>query len=398
MSLYGIELVDTVNNIGAQLPPSPSPSPPPQLPRQTPRRQRQQSSSERRHRNSPRIQPFIGADNHALAEQFPYVYVVGNPEHVNNLFNENEFYYQFLDSHHSSSGEQEVMVGDRQQVNLLDSSCDHHQYNNQTNDNNYSNNNNNNNENNLEIQQQQSREKRRETMTTNNHETSLDNNNTANLRDKNHNHQHIDKLQLRRTKKKRRWISTTKTTIPALITKTVTSEPPITRLQYRQQQQKQQQRLRDNIIRHRSERNKYTVSMDDFDLLKVLGTGAYGKVFLVRKLTGHDEGKLYAMKVLRKEIVAQKSKTLDHTKTERKVLESIRNEPFLVTMHYAFQTKTKLHLILDYINGGELFTHLYQRDHFREDDVKIYVGELILALEKLHKVSVSTYNSLTSTH
>lgn len=134
--------------------------------------------------------------------------------------------------------------------------------------------------------------------------------------------------------------------------------------------------------------SRYRVDMDDFELLKVLGTGAYGKVFLVRKLTGHDKGKLYAMKVLRKEIVAQKTKTLDHTRTERKVLESIRNEPFLATMHYAFQTQTKLHLILDYVNGGELFTHLYQRDHFKEDDVKIYIGELILALEKLHKVSM----------
>lgn len=133
--------------------------------------------------------------------------------------------------------------------------------------------------------------------------------------------------------------------------------------------------------------NKAQVTMDDFDLLKVLGTGAYGKVFLVRKLSGHDKGKLYAMKMLRKEIVAQKAKTLDHTRTERKVLESIRNEPFLVTMHYAFQSKTKLFLILDYVNGGELFTHLYQRDRFKENDVKIYIGELILALEKLHKVS-----------
>jgi hypothetical protein len=129
------------------------------------------------------------------------------------------------------------------------------------------------------------------------------------------------------------------------------------------------------------------ISMDDFDLLKLLGTGAYGKVFLVRKLTGHDKGKLYAMKVLRKELVAQKTKTLERMRTERKVLESIRNEPFLVTMHYAFQTKSKLHLILDYVNGGELFTHLYQRDHFKENEAKIYIGELILALEKLHKVS-----------
>lgn len=115
--------------------------------------------------------------------------------------------------------------------------------------------------------------------------------------------------------------------------------------------------------------------------------GAYGKVFLVRKIDGHDQGKLYAMKVLRKATIIQKQKTLEHTKTERQVLEAIREQPFLVTMHYAFQTTTKLHLILDYVSGGELFTHLYQRDHFNEDQVRIYIGELILALEKLHKVS-----------
>lgn len=73
---------------------------------------------------------------------------------------------------------------------------------------------------------------------------------------------------------------------------------------------------------------------------------AYGKVFLVRKIAGHDNGKLYAMKVLKKASIVQKQKTLEHTKTERQVLEAIRQSPFLVNLHYAFQTKTKLHLIL----------------------------------------------------
>lgn len=41
----------------------------------------------------------------------------------------------------------------------------------------------------------------------------------------------------------------------------------------------------------------------------------------------------------------------------------------------------------DYVGGGELFTHLYQREHFEEDEVRIYIGEIILALEHLHKVS-----------
>lgn len=88
------------------------------------------------------------------------------------------------------------------------------------------------------------------------------------------------------------------------------------------------------------------VGMENFELLKVLGTGAYGKVFLVRKNSGHDVGQLYAMKVLKKAAIVQKAKTTEHTRTERQVLEHIRQSPFLVTLHYAFQTQSKLHLIL----------------------------------------------------
>lgn len=130
------------------------------------------------------------------------------------------------------------------------------------------------------------------------------------------------------------------------------------------------------------------VGIENFELLKVLGTGAYGKVFLVRKISGHDSGKLYAMKVLKKATIIQKAKTAEHTRTERQVLEHIRQSPFLVTLHYAFQTDTKLHLILDYINGGELFTHLSQRERFTEDEVQIYIGEIVLALEHLHKLGI----------
>ncbi|TMS21357.1 Ribosomal protein S6 kinase alpha-5, partial [Larimichthys crocea] len=128
------------------------------------------------------------------------------------------------------------------------------------------------------------------------------------------------------------------------------------------------------------------VGIENFELLKVLGTGAYGKVFLVRKVSGHDAGKLYAMKVLKKATIVQKAKTAEHTRTERQVLEHIRQSPFLVTLHYAFQTDTKLHLILDYVNGGELFTHLVQRVRFKEQEVALYSGEIVLALEHLHKM------------
>ncbi|XP_055909092.1 ribosomal protein S6 kinase alpha-5 [Eupeodes corollae] len=130
------------------------------------------------------------------------------------------------------------------------------------------------------------------------------------------------------------------------------------------------------------------VNLSHFQLIRVLGTGAYGKVFLVRKKGGHDHRKLYAMKVLRKATVVQKKKTAEHTTTERQVLEAIQQSPFLVGMHYAFQTDSKLFLILDYVNGGELFTHLYKSEHFPEDDVRIYIAEVILALEHLHKLGI----------
>ncbi|KAF4009856.1 hypothetical protein G4228_001277 [Cervus hanglu yarkandensis] len=130
------------------------------------------------------------------------------------------------------------------------------------------------------------------------------------------------------------------------------------------------------------------VGVENFQLLKVLGTGAYGKVFLVRKAGGHDAGKLYAMKVLRKAALVQRAKTQEHTRTERSVLELVRQAPFLVTLHYAFQTDAKLHLILDYVNGGEMFTHLYQRQYFKEAEVRVYGGEIVLALEHLHKLGI----------
>ncbi|XP_006820616.2 ribosomal protein S6 kinase alpha-5-like, partial [Saccoglossus kowalevskii] len=94
------------------------------------------------------------------------------------------------------------------------------------------------------------------------------------------------------------------------------------------------------------------------------------------------------MKVLKKASIVQKAKTTEHTVTERQVLEAVRRCPFLVTLHYAFQTDAKLHLILDYVSGGELFTHLYLREQFTESEVRVYVGEIVLALEHLHKLDI----------
>ena len=94
------------------------------------------------------------------------------------------------------------------------------------------------------------------------------------------------------------------------------------------------------------------------------------------------------MKVLKKASIVQKAKTTEHIKTERQVLASVRQAPFLCKLYYAFQTDAKLHLILEYIRGGELFTHLFKRERFNENEVRIYIGEITLALEHLHSLGI----------
>eukprot|EP00040_Diaphanoeca_grandis_P034080 m.209899 g.209899 ORF g.209899 m.209899 type:complete len:865 (+) comp33055_c0_seq1:152-2746(+) len=130
------------------------------------------------------------------------------------------------------------------------------------------------------------------------------------------------------------------------------------------------------------------VDVNSFEILKVLGTGSYGKVYLVKKVVGWDVGKPYAMKVLKKATIELHGKTEEHTKAERTILESIQKGPFLVKLHYAFQTNDKLHLILDYVSGGELFTHHSRLRSFSEDEARLYIAEVTLALAHLHSLGI----------
>ncbi|KAG6453453.1 hypothetical protein O3G_MSEX008159 [Manduca sexta] len=122
-----------------------------------------------------------------------------------------------------------------------------------------------------------------------------------------------------------------------------------------------------------------------FELLKVLGEGSFGKVFLVRKVVGADAGTLYAMKVLKKATL--KVRDRERTKMERNILVEM-GHPFIVKLHYAFQTAGKLYLILDFLRGGDLFSRLSKEVMFTEEDVKFYLAELALALEHVHKLGI----------
>jgi len=130
-------------------------------------------------------------------------------------------------------------------------------------------------------------------------------------------------------------------------------------------------------------KNKQIVTKDDFELLTVIGKGSFGKVMQVRK---KDDGKIYAMKVLRKDTIIAR-KQVSHTKSEKNILMKIQH-PFIVNLNYAFQTKDKLYMILDYINGGELFFHLKKEGRFAENRVKLYAAEIASALDHLHNLDI----------
>ncbi|KAI1240678.1 hypothetical protein IHE44_0009114 [Lamprotornis superbus] len=120
-------------------------------------------------------------------------------------------------------------------------------------------------------------------------------------------------------------------------------------------------------------------TMNDFDYLKLLGKGTFGKVILVREKAS---GKYYAMKILKKEVIIAKDEVA-HTLTESRVLKNTRH-PFLTSLKYSFQTKDRLCFVMEYVNGGELFFHLSRERVFSEDRTRFYGAEIVSALDYLH--------------
>ncbi|GAB5358812.1 hypothetical protein AAMO2058_000490900 [Amorphochlora amoebiformis] len=121
------------------------------------------------------------------------------------------------------------------------------------------------------------------------------------------------------------------------------------------------------------------MTVQDFELLKVVGKGSFGKVYQVKhKATG----KIYALKSLKKQQLL-KRKQIAHTNTERKVLQNIES-PFIVNLKFAFQSKDRLYLGLEYFTGGELFYHLKTGGRFGYSRARFYGMEICMALECLH--------------
>merc|ERR1719226_28095 len=122
----------------------------------------------------------------------------------------------------------------------------------------------------------------------------------------------------------------------------------------------------------------------DFSITSVLGKGAYGKVFQVRK---NSNGRVYAMKVINKAKIVGSATDVRHTRTERDVLVRV-DHPFLIKLYCAFETAERLYLVQEFCRGGELFRLLEHERMIMEDHARFYVCQIVCALEYLHSMDI----------
>ncbi|PIA36356.1 hypothetical protein AQUCO_03400329v1 [Aquilegia coerulea] len=125
---------------------------------------------------------------------------------------------------------------------------------------------------------------------------------------------------------------------------------------------------------------RHKMGADDFDLLTMIGKGAFGEVRVCKeKTTGH----VYAMKKLKKSEMLRRGQ-VEHVKAERNLLAEVDSN-CIVKLYCSFQDDEFLYLIMEYLPGGDMMTLLMRKDTLTEDEARFYVGETVLAIESIHK-------------
>ena len=122
------------------------------------------------------------------------------------------------------------------------------------------------------------------------------------------------------------------------------------------------------------------VTAKDFEAIQLLGKGSFGEVYLVEYKKSKE---LYAMKILMKSKIMGQN-LVKYAMTERNVLSYIKH-PFIVGLKFAFQTSSKLFLILDYCPGGSMASMINREKRFNENRARIYLSEILIAIEELHR-------------
>jgi serine/threonine protein kinase len=127
-------------------------------------------------------------------------------------------------------------------------------------------------------------------------------------------------------------------------------------------------------------------TIKDFKLLRIIGQGSFGKVFLVKPEGDTSSAEVYAMKMLQKADVIRRHQ-VEHTRTERDIM-AHASHPFIVSLRFAFQSDDKLYMITEYCPGGELYFHLKKMKTFSVNMMQFYSAQIAMALEYLHRKNI----------
>ncbi|XP_058975324.1 atypical protein kinase C isoform X5 [Musca domestica] len=125
-------------------------------------------------------------------------------------------------------------------------------------------------------------------------------------------------------------------------------------------------------------------SLDDFELIRVIGRGSYAKVLMVEL---KKTRRIYAMKVIKKALVTD-DEDIDWVQTEKHVFETASNHPFLVGLHSCFQTPSRLFFVIEFVRGGDLMYHMQRQRRLPEEHARFYAAEISLALNFLHEKGI----------
>ncbi|MBA0802658.1 hypothetical protein Gohar_012936 [Gossypium harknessii] len=127
-------------------------------------------------------------------------------------------------------------------------------------------------------------------------------------------------------------------------------------------------------------RQRHKMGVEDFELLTMIGKGAFGEVRVCREKT---TGQVYAMKKLKKSEMLRRGQ-VEHVKAERNLLAEVDSN-CIVKLYCSFQDEDFLYLIMEYLPGGDMMTLLMRKDILTEDEARFYVAETVLAIESIHK-------------
>lgn len=126
------------------------------------------------------------------------------------------------------------------------------------------------------------------------------------------------------------------------------------------------------------------LSVKYFPKIKLIGRGSFGEIWLVQSNLSLDKDQYYAMKCINKLNILI-SEQAESATSERILLSSIDN-PWVVKLHYSFQDPEMLYLVLEFAQGGDLFSLLRRRTYFTEDIARFYLAEIAIAIDSVHRL------------